>query len=282
MPRCPWAVAAAIALAMPAPLAFATVTSINTFGDGDGTERCLVGNTTDRCTKGGTYLGAYSITRLFSAWTGRSLARVDDSKDKVWSAGSFGYIEVAGIAHYLSTHGMSSGGIWVDDGKFSASELKPFPAGTEVSPPDNRTLGVVLPGEKVTADILTGHVFESGFIAMTLGAAPFEFVYRSKLSDGSVEYYSSDSTSRGFDNRVVSGKALDHMVTWYAGRRIDGRHNIADIYLLAFERAHQDDDFQDGVYAISIPLRAVPEPPAWVILVLGLVLTAWLKSRSTP
>ena len=125
-----------------------------------------------------------------------------------------------------------------------------------MSPPDNRTLGVVLPGEKVTADILTGHVFDSSFIAMTLGTAPFEFVYRSKFSDGSVDYYSSDNTSRGFDNRIVSGKTLDHMVTWYAGQRIDGRHNIADIYLIAFERAHQDDDFQDAVYAVSIPLHA--------------------------
>ena len=174
MARCPWAVAASIALAMLAQLASATVTSINTFGNGDGAERCLVGDTTDRCTKGGTYFGAYSITRLFSSWTGRSLTRVDDSDDKVWSAGSFGYIEVAGIAHYLSTHGTSSAGIWVDDGKFSASELKPFPAGTEVSPPDNRTLGVVLSGEKVTADILTGHVFESSFVSMTLGTVPFE------------------------------------------------------------------------------------------------------------
>ena len=119
----------------------------------------------------------------------------------------------------------------------------------------------MLPGEKVTADILTGHVFDSSFIAMTLGAAPFEFVYRSKLSNGSVEYYSSDSTSRGFDNRVVSGKPLDHMVTWYAGRRIDGRHNIADTYLIAFERAHQDDDFQDAVYAVSIPhCKRCPSP----------------------
>lgn len=282
MPRCPWPVAASIAVAMSAPLASATVTPVNTFGDGAGTERCLVGNASDRCTKGGTYLGAYSITRLFSAWTGRSLARVDDNEDKVWSAGSFGYIEVAGIAHYLSMHGTSSAGIWINDGKFSGGELKPFPTGTEMSPPDNRTLGVVLPGEKVTADILTGHVFDGSFIAMTVGAAPFEFVYRSKLSNGSAEYYSSDSTSRGFDNRVVSGKSLDHMATWYAGQRIDGRQNIADIYLIAFERAHQDDDFQDGVYAVSIPLSAVPEPPVLAMLGLGFLLTAWLRSRSPP
>ena len=104
---------------------------------------------------------------------------------------------------------------------------------------------------------------------MTVGTAPFEFVYRSRFSDGSVRYYSSDNTSRGFDNRVVSGKTLDHMVTWYAGQRIDSRHNIVDIYLIAFERAHQDDDFQDAVYAISIPLQAVPEPPAWIVLALG-------------
>jgi hypothetical protein len=272
-------VAASIALAMPAPFAFATVTSINTFADGDGTERCLIGNASDRCTKGGTYLEAYSITALFSAWTGRNLTRVNDDGDKVWSAGSFGYIEVAGIAHYLSAHGTSSAGIWDDDGKFSGSELRPFPADTEVSPPDNRTLGVVLPGEKVTGDILTGRVFESSFIAMTLGAVPFELVYRSKLSNGSVDYYSSDDTSRGFDNRVVSGNTLDHMVTWYAGQRIDGRRNIADVYLIGFERAHQDDDFQDGVYAISIPVQAVPEPPVWVVLALGFGLTAWIRWR---
>jgi hypothetical protein len=276
VPRCLWAVAASIALAAPAPFAFATVTPINTFGDGNGGERCLIGNASDRCTKGGTYLGAYSITALFSAWTGRSLARVDDDADQVWSAGSFGYIEVAGIAHYLSGHGTSSAGIWVDDGKFSGTELIPFPAGTEVSPPDNRTLGVVLPGEKRTGDILTGHVFDESFIALALGVASFEFVYGS-----GADYYSSDSTSRGFDNKVVSGKTLDHMVTWYAGQRIDSHQNIADVYLIAFERAQHDDDFQDGVYAVSIPVRAVPEPPAWMLLALGFGLTAWVRSRGT-
>jgi hypothetical protein len=139
----------------------------------------------------------------------------------------------------------------------------------------------VLPGEKVTGDILTGRVFESSFFAMTLGAVPFELVYRSRLSDSNVDYSSSDNTSRGFDNRVVSGKTLDHMLTWYAGQRVDGRQNIADVYLIAFERAHHDDDFQDGVYAISIPLQAVPEPPAWIVLAMGFVLTAWLRSGST-
>ena len=279
MPRCAWALFSCVALFVSTPLAGAAVTSINTFGDGDGTERCLVGNGSDRCTKGGAYLGAYSITALFSAWTGRSLVRVDDNADTVWSPGSFGYIEVAGIAHYLSTNGTSSAGIWVDDGRFSASELKPFPTGTELSPPDNRTLGVLLPGEKVIADILTGRNFDSRFVSMALGAASFEFVYRSKLTNGSVEYFSSDSTSQGFNNRIVSGMALDHMVTWYAGRRIDSHHNSADIYLIAFERAHQDNDFQDGVYAVSIPVSAVPEPPIWAILGLGFALTAWLRSQ---
>lgn len=279
MARCAWTVAACVALAISTPSARATVTSINPYGDSGGTERCLVGNGSDRCTKGGPYFGAYSITRLFSAWTGRSLTRIDDNTDKVWSAGRFGYIEVAGIAHYLSNHGTSSAGIWIDDGRFSASEFLPFPAGTEVAPPDNRTLGVVLPGEKVTADIVTGRAFDASFIAMTLGTRPFELVYRSRLTDGSVQYFSSDGTSRGFNNRVVSGRTLDHMVSWYAGRRIDGRHNTADTYLVAFERARQDDDFQDAVYAISIPVNAVPEPPVWAILALGFALTAWLRNQ---
>jgi hypothetical protein len=274
VPRCFWA-AASIALAMLAPSASATVTAINTFGSG--AERCLIGDAADRCTKGGKYLGAYSITAVFSAWSERSLTRVDDADDKVWSAGSFGYIEIAGIAHYLSNHGTSSAGIWVDDGKFSPSELQRFPDGTEVSPPDNHSVGVVLPGEKVTSDLLTGRVFDSSFIAMAVGAAAFELVYRS-----GGDYYSSDNTSRGFDNVVVSGKTLDHMVTWYAGQRTDGQNNIADVYLIGFERAHQDDDFQDAVYAISIPVRPVPEPPVWMILALGFCLTAWLRSRGAP
>jgi hypothetical protein len=281
VPRCLWAAAASIALAMLAPSASATVTAINTFGS-DGNERCLAGNAADRCTKGGKYLGAYSITAVFSAWSERSLARVDDADDKVWSAGSFGYIEIAGIAHYLSNHGTSFAGIWFDDGRLFPSEFQPFPAGTEVSPPDNRSVGVVLPGEKVTSDLLTGRVFDSSFIAMAVASTPFELVYRSRLSNGSVDYYSSDKTSRGFDNQVVSGKTLDHMVTWNAGQRIDSRGNVADVYLIAFERAHQDDDFQDAVYAISIPVRAVPEPPVWMILALGFGLTAWLRSRGAP
>ena len=279
MPRCAWALLGCVALLLSTPPAGATVTSINTFGGGNGTERCLVGNGADRCTKGGAYLGAYSITHLFSASTGRNLVRVDDNADTVWNPGSFGYIEVAGIAHYLSTNGTSSAGIWVDDGRFSASELKPFPPGTELSH-DNRALGTLLPGEKVMVDILTGRSLDSSFVSMALGAAAFELVYRSKLANGSVEYFSSDPTSSGFNNRVVSGKVLDHMVTWYAGQRIDSRHNTANVYLIAFERAHQDDDFQDAVYAISIPtLSAVPEPPVWAILTLGFALTAWLRSR---
>jgi hypothetical protein len=278
MARCAWALSGCVALLLSMPPASAALTSINTFGDG-GSERCLVGNGSDRCTKGGAYLGAYSITHLFSASTGRNLVRVDDNADMVWNAGNFGYIEVAGIAHYLSTNGTSSAGIWVDDGRFSASELKPFPAGTELSP-DNRTLGVLLPGEKVKFDILTGRDFNGSFVSMALGAAAFEFVYRSRLPDGRVEYYSSDSTSAGFNNRIVSGTALDHMVTWYAGQRVDSQHNTANVYLIAFERAHQDDDFQDGVYAISIPtVSPVPEPPIWTILTLGFALTAWLRSQ---
>ena len=277
MPRCLWAVAASIALAMPAPFASANVTFVKTFGDNDGTERCLIGNEFDRCTGGGTYHGAYSVTKLFSTWTDRSLARVSDAEDKVWTAGSFGYIEVQGIAHYLSTHGTSSAGIWIDDGRFSGSELIPFPDGTSISAPDNRTVGAVLPGEKVIDDILTGRAFESSFIAVTVGAGPFEFVYRSSGSE-----YSSDNTSTGFDNRVVHGKTLDHMVTWFAGTRIDDDRNVAEVYLIAFERAHKDDDFQDAVYAVSIPVRAVPEPPVWVVLALGFGLTAWVRYRRAP
>ncbi len=279
MPRCLWAAAAWIAaMAMLAPPASATVTPINTFGDGVGTERCLVGNAAGRCTKGGSFLGAYSLTTVFSAWSDRSLTRVDDAFDRVWSAGEFGYIEIAGIAHYLSDHGTSAAGIWIDDGRFAPSEFRSFPAGTRVSPPDNRSMGVVLPGEKVTYDLLTGRVFDTSFVAMAVGTAAFEFVYRSAGG-----YYSSDPTSPGFNNVVVSGKALDHMVTWYAGERTDSRGNIADVYLIGFERGHVDDDFQDAVYAISIPvripIRPVPEPPVWMILSLGFGLTAWLRSR---
>ena len=61
------------------------------------------------------------------------------------------------------------------------------------------------------------------------------------------------------------------MVTWYAGRRIDSHHNSADVYLIAFERAHQDNDFQDGVYAVSIPVeRRCRRPPIWAMLAAGL------------
>lgn len=277
MPRRLRAVAACIVLAMQVPFVFAHVTPVNTFGDNDGTERCLIGDAFDRCTRGGTYQDAYSVTRLFSAWTGRSLDRVGDAHDKVWSAGEFGYIEVQGIAHYLSGHGTSSAGIWVDDGWFSLAELVPFPEGSEISPPDNRTVGVQLPGEKVIDDILSGRVFESSFLALAVGTRPFEFVYRSNGSE-----YSSDNTSAGFDNRVVHRRVLDHMVTWFAGTRVDGNRNLADVYLIAFERAHNDDDFQDAVYAVSIPVRAVPEPPVWVLLALGFGLTAWVRYRRAP
>jgi hypothetical protein len=278
VPRCQLAAVALIAgMAMLAPPASATVTPINTFGDGVGTERCLVGNAAGRCTKGGSFLGAYSITTVFSAWSDRTLTRVSDNADRVWSAGDFGYIEIAGIAHYLSNHGTSTGGIWVDDGRFAPSEFRAFPPGTNVAPPDNRSMGMVLPGEKVTYDLLTGRVFDTSFITMAVGTAPFELVYRSAGG-----YYSSDPTSAGFNNVVVSGKALDHMVTWYAGERTDSRGNIADVYLIGFERGHVDDDFQDAVYALSIPVRAVPEPPVWVILSLGFGLTAWLRSRVAP
>ena len=167
-------------------------------------------------------------------------------------------------------------------GNSPKSELTPFPAGTELSASGDRTLGVVLPGERVTADIVTGHVFESSFIAMTLDAAAFEFVFRSKSRGEPADYYSSDNTSRGFDNRVVSGKTFDHMVTWYAGTRVDSRDNIADVYLIAFERMHKHGDFQDAVYAVSIPvarITPVPEPPIWMLLAMGFGLTAWVRFR---
>jgi hypothetical protein len=63
------------------------------------------------------------------------------------------------------------------------------------------------------------------------------------------------------------------MVTFYAGQRTDSRGNLADVYLIAFERAHVDIDYQDGVYAVSIPLLVpVPEPAAYLSLAAGLSL----------
>src|SRR5215471_5992866 len=107
--------------------AHATVTAVNSLGKGDGFERCLIGDASGLCGAHGTYKNAYSITRIFSAWTGRTLTRVNDDSDKIFSAGSFGYIEVQGIAHYLSGAGTSSAGIWHDDGSFVSAEFVSFP-----------------------------------------------------------------------------------------------------------------------------------------------------------
>jgi hypothetical protein len=248
----------------------ATLTPVNNLGKGDGLERCLIGDSLGKCGPSGTYKNAYSITKVFTAWTGRSLVRVDDDNDKVFGSLAFGYIEVAGIAHYLSNAGTSTAGIWHDDGSFSGPELIPFPSGTEISPPDNRTVGVKIAGDTVTSDIITGRDFGASFVTLAVGSAPFEFVYRS----GS-EYYSSDNTSAGF-----SSPAGDHMVTFYAGTRTDGRGNQANVYLIAFERHGVDKDFQDGVYAVSIPLLIpVPEPAAYMSLAAGLCLLGWTALR---
>ena len=256
--------------------AHATLTAVNKLGKGDGFERCLIGDSSGRCGGSGTYKNAYSITAIFSAWTGRTLTRVSDDNDKIFSAAPFGYIEVQGIAHYLSGAGTSSAGIWHDDGAFAPAEMVSFPAGTEISPPDNRTVGVKLAGDTVQSDIITNRVFDSSFLYMAVGASPFEFVYKSGN-----EYYSSDNTSKGFNNVKSSGKVLDHMVTFDTGTRLDSHGNLAEVYLIAFERYHHDIDFQDGVYAVSIPLlRPVPEPGTHAMLAAGLsllALTLWRR-----
>jgi hypothetical protein len=270
--------AVAIALATAAPSAAAAITAVNTFGNSTGTERCMVGDGADRCTKGGSFRGAYSITRVFSEWTGRPLTRMDDHADRVWSAGQFGYIEVQGVARYLSGSGDSLAGIWADDGRFSAAELVAFPTGVGLLPADNRTVGMLVPGDKVSSDIVTGPVFEGRFLALPVGTAAFEFVYRPRYPDQSVAYYSSDPTSRGFANSAAGGSALDHMVTWHAGTRTDRFGHIAQVYLIAFERAHHDDDFQDAVYAVSIP-TAVPEPSTWALLGAGALILGGLSAR---
>jgi hypothetical protein len=112
------------------------------------------------------------------------------------------------------------------------------------------------------------------FININLPAGAFEFLYK---SEGKT-YTSNNFTGNGFDNG--NSGALDHMVSWYTGTGVDLHGRQADVYLIAFERQHIDDDFQDGVYELRIA-RAVPEPSAYIAFTLGVVLLGWtsLKRR---
>ena len=235
-------------------------TSINTFGNTDGSERCLVGNASNLCTKGGAYKNAFSITHIYET-NSAPLTRIGDQHDQVWFSAS-GYIEVRELAHYLSTHGTSVAGIGTSKATFTA-----FPAGTEFSS-DNKVVGPALPGDVVQSD----YIGTRSFLNVNVGTNPFYFLYQ---SEGKT--YSSDNfAGNGFDNG--SGGDLDHMVTWSAGFDTDLRGNKAAVYLIAFERANIDDDFQDGVYEIRIPL-AVPEPSTYAMLGFGMLLLSWTTMR---
>lgn len=264
MPTHAWCarVAAGTLLAACAAAAEAAITAIKTYGDGDGSERCLVGDAHDRCTRGGRYKGAFSIVHIYATNSGRTLVRLDDSLDKVWSA-PLGYLEVRAVAHYLSGHGTSVAGIGVDKNAFES-----FPAGVELAPPDNVVVGPALATDKVQDD----HAAPGSFMSVLMGEGEFYFLYRSQGKT----YSSNNHAGNGFDNG--NGGRRDHMVSWAAGFDTDLQGNTAAVYLVAFERAHADDDFQDGVYEVRIPWAApppVPEPSTFAALLLGAALLLW-------
>jgi hypothetical protein len=256
--RLRFVLAAASALALcTSGLSFAAVfTSINTFGNDDGSERCLVG-AGDLCTKGGPYLGKFSITHVYAASTSRTLTRLDDTTDKLWTA-PLNYIEVRPIAHYLSGHGTSTAGV--------LSSTSVFTTFADVA--DNHVAGTPL-------DSISDYVALGSLTNIDLPAGVFQFLYKSLGNT----YTSNNFAGNGFDNG--SSGALDHMVSWSAGTATDLRGNLANVYLIAFERLHVDNDFQDGVYELRIA-QSIPEPSMYVTLGLGLGLLGWtsLKGRA--
>jgi hypothetical protein len=234
----------------------AVFTSINTFGNDDGSERCLVGNANDLCTKGGDYKNKFSITHIYAADSGRTLTRLDDTTDKVWAA-PLNYIEVRPIAHYLSGNGTSTAGVLT-----STSSFVSF---ADVA--DNHVAGTKI-------DSINDYVALGSFININLPAGAFQFLYESQGKT----YTSDNFAGNGFDNG--NSGTLDHMVSWYTGTATDLRGNQADVYLIAFERKHEDNDFQDGVYELRIA-RPVPEPAAAAVFAFGMSLLGWrtLKRR---
>jgi len=249
----------AIPLLLSSGTALAAFTSINTYGNDDGSERCLVGNASDLCTKGGDYKNHFSITRIYATDSGRTLTRLDDTTDKVWNA-PLNYIEVRPIAHYLSGNGTSSAGVLTSTASFL----------TFADVPDNHVAGSII-------DSIHDNVALGSFININLPAGAFEFLYKSQGNT----YTSNNFNGNGFDNG--NSGALDHMVSWYTGTAIDLRGNRSDVYLIAFERKNADDDFQDGVYELRIGIAAVPEPSTYVAFAVGLALLGWtsLKRRSS-
>lgn len=248
----------------------AVYTSVNTYGNSNGSERCLVGTASGLCADQGVYAAKSSITHLFETAASHALERVADADlahpgtDQIWSS-PLGYLEVRGFAHYLSNSGTSVAGFGTTKTNFQA-----FPAGTEiqtVSGRDNIVLGPKL-------DSIDDHVAGGSFLNVNVGTDPFFLLYR---SEGKT-YSSNNFFANGFDN--VDGGAGDHMVTWKAGTSTDLRGNQALVYLVAFERANVDDDFQDSVYEIRIPLHApgpaaVPEASSFALLLAGLSLLGW-------
>jgi hypothetical protein len=243
----------AIPLLLLSGAASAAFTSINTYGNDDGSERCLVGGAGDLCTKGGAYKNKFSITHIYANDSGRTLTRLDDNTDKLWSA-PLNYIEVRPIAHYLSNNDTSTAGVLTSTASFVSF--------LDVSP-DNRVAGTKI-------DSINDYVPLGSFININLPAGAFQFLYKSQGNT----YTSDNFAGNGFDNG--NSGALDHMVSWYTGTAVDLRGNQADVYLIAFERKHADDDFQDGVYELRIA-HAVPEPTAFAAFVIGVGLLGWSR-----
>jgi hypothetical protein len=165
------------------------------------------------------------------------------------------------IAHYLSNNDTSAAGVLT-----SASSFLNFADVT----PDNRVAGTKI-------DSINDYVPLGNFININLPAGAFEFLYKSQGKT----YTSDNFAGNGFDNG--NSGALDHMVSWYTGTAVDLRGHQADVYLIAFERKHADDDFQDGVYELRIA-KPIPEPSIYATLALGLGLLGCirLKRRRVP
>ncbi len=291
---------AGVAIALAAPLAHAiTTTPVFTYGNNNGSERCITGNSDGSA--GGTcglapgqssndYFGDDSITAVYAKSYGSrllSISRVDDDFDKLW----FALDPAAGVgvriwAHYLSNSGDSFTGFGTGGSftAFAGSNDRTLLGGGNRVVTSDLSLTQYTPSKNDGVVPGIGAAFFSdqtaGFSTVSIGASPTELLYRSPLTGNVRTYSSNDEAGTPYDNIVSGGSVLDHMITYRAVVRVtSGGKEIDEVrYLVNFERVNGDDDFQDSVWELR-GIAPVPEPSTYAMLGVGLLAIGALARR---
>lgn len=259
--------AIAAALACASSVTQASATPVNPLGAGNGSERCLIGDTCGKA--GSTYYGALSLVNVFQKDIGLSLVRVDDALDRLWVNIQDNGGQVQALARYAGDNlslGYYSGGTSL------------YHKLTDDLPFDRKVLVNHNPsyfGPGYTGDLVT--IPESAEMWKTIpldAGVPFAFVLKDSTTGS---YFTSNPYSGlGSSGYANSASDQDHMVTFQVANA-DG--SLRPHYFIAWEdRITGDFDYNDMVVEVRY-VNAVPEPETYALMLAGLALLGFAARR---